>query len=223
MNKVDIKTLINKENPLVLDIGCYDGKDSLGLSQVLECDVHCFEADPLSQDLFESLHAENKRLILYKMAVSDVDGKIDFYQSNHPQSNSIKEPKEHVNVFPGVQFDEIINVQSIRLDTWYRSFTVFDAGQNWEPSSKHKLIIDFIWADVNGAEKDLIRGGLSALANTRYLYIEVAKKELYKGQSHYDPDSNKNWISEMLPHFRRISTYNWGENFGNILLKNIAL
>ncbi|MEN9248224.1 MAG: hypothetical protein Q6L50_08560 [Gloeomargarita sp. GMQP_bins_120] len=37
---------------------------------------------------------------------------------------------------------------------------------------------DFIWADVQGAEVDLIQGGLQALANTRYFYTEYANTEL---------------------------------------------
>lgn len=223
MNKQDLKKLINKENPLVLDIGCYNGKDSMELSYVLGCEVHCFEPDPLSQDLFEQTHAGNKDLILYKCAVSNIDGEIDFHQSNHPQSNSIREPKLHVDVFPGVKFDEVIKVQSIKLDTWLRNFQLFDAGRKWMASSKHDVIIDFIWADVNGAEKDLILGGLNALAKTRFLYIEVAQKELYKGQSIYDRFNDKTWITEMLPDFRRVSTHNWGESFGNVLLQNIKL
>lgn len=218
MNKQDIKTLINKENPLVLDIGCYNGKDSAELSEVLGCEVHCFEPDPLSQDLFETIHAGNKNLILYKCAVSNVDGEIDFHQSNHPQSNSIHEPKVHVDVFPGVKFDEVIKVQSIKLDTWLRNFQLFDAGRKWTQSSTHDVIIDFIWADINGAELDLLRGGWHALEKTRYLYIEAAAKELYKGQQHAER------IQQILAgDFQLIGRYNWGENFGNLLFKNTKL
>jgi 2-O-methyltransferase len=218
MNKQDIKQLINKEDPLVLDIGCYDGKDSLGLSNVLNCEVHCFEADPLSQDLFESIHAGNNKLFLYKCAVSNVDGEIDFYQSNHPQSNSIREPKVHVDVFPGVKFDEVTKVQSIRLDTWLRNYQLFDASRKWKAGSSHEVIIDFIWADVNGAEIDLLRGGWNALSKTRYLYIESGAKELYKGQLLADK------IQKMLAgDFQLIGRYNWGENFGNLLFKNTKL
>lgn len=207
MNKLEIKKLIDKADTFVLDVGCYNGKDSKELSDILDCDVHCFEPDPLSQDLFRTLHGENKRLHLYPVALSNKDGEIDFYQSNHPQSNSIREPKEHVNVFPGVKFDEMTKVKSMKLDTWFIDYV---AGTT-------KLIIDFIWCDVNGAEKDFILGGLSALSVTRYLYIEVSKKELYKGQEHYS------FLSHTLPDFKPINMYNWGDNFGNVLLKNTKL
>lgn len=208
MNKQEIKKLVDNYDPFVLDVGCYDGKDSKELSDVLNCDVHCFEPDPLSQDLFIINHQHNRRLHLYPYALTNFDGTIDFHQSNHPQSNSIREPKEHVNIFPGVVFDEVIKVKSMRLDTWYQF---------------ENRLIDFIWADVNGAEEDFIRGGLKTLAKTRYLYIELSNKELYEGQSFYDPRRAENVIRTLLSDFRVMLNYNWGKNFGNVLFKNIKL
>lgn len=198
MTKQEIKELVNKHHPMVLDVGCYDGKDSLALSQALNCDVHCFEPDPLSQDLFTVLHGNNPRLHLYPYALTDVDGETDFYQSNHPQSNSIKEPKLHLDVFPGVKFDDKIKVKTRRLDSWH-------TGE----------IIDFIWADVNGAERGFIMGGLKALSFTRYLYTEAGSKELYAGQANVDS------LVELLPGWKVMLLDNWGENYGNVLLKNM--
>lgn len=221
MNKQEIKELINKENPFVLDIGCYDGKDSKELSEVLACDVHCFEPDPLSQDLFQAVHEGNQQLILYPFALSNVDGEINFHQSDHPQSNSIHEPKKHLDLFPDVVFDEMIKVKSMRLDTWYKNYRISkqqkEKGHFCERCFYEWDIIDFIWADVNGSEKDLVLGGLKALRNTRYLYIEVARKELYVGQPHY------RFIDQLLPDFKMMLMHNWGDNFGNILYKNTKL
>lgn len=203
MNKQEIKTLVNKKNPFVLDVGCYDGKDSKALSEILNCDVHCFEPDPLSQDLFESLHGDNKRLHLHKFALGKVNGEIDFYQSNHPQSNSIHPPKRHLNLFPDVVFDEVIKVKSKMLDTWYLQ-------------RSESRVIDFIWADLNGAEEDFLLGAMTALSVTRFLYIECAKKELYDGQMHVD-----NILKILSNHnFEVLSFENWGESFGNVLFKN---
>lgn len=207
MNKEEIRKLIDRPCPFVLDVGCYDGKDSKELADTLHCDVHCFEPDPLSQDLFKLNHGNDRRLHLYPYALTNIDGTIEFYQSNHPQSNSIREPKDHLNLFPAVVFDETTKVKSLRLDTWYQE----------------ERIIDFIWADVNGSEIDFVLGGLRALANTRYLYIEVSKKELYEGQDFYDPARKQNRLSELLSDFRMLLAYNWGENFGNVLLKNMKL
>ena len=203
MNKQQIKSLVNKQDSFVLDVGCYDGKDSIELSEILKCDVHCFEPDPLSQDLFESLHGTNKRLHLHRFALGKENGEINFYQSNHPQSNSIHPPKRHLNLFPDVVFDEVIKVKSKTLDTWY-------------VQRSESRVIDFIWADLNGAEKDFLLGAMTALTVTRFLYIECAKKELYDGQMHVDN------ILKILKnhHFEVMAFENWGESFGNILFKN---
>lgn len=204
MNKQSLKELLHNPNPVILDIGCYDGKDSKELADIFNCEIHCFEPDPLSQDVFLSKHFDDHRLKLYGCALTNVDGEIDFYQSTHPQSNSTREPKEHINLFPTVKFDELTVVESRKLDTWYHHIL------------KDK-IIDFIWADVNGSEKDLIEGGLYALSKTRYIYIEVSKKELYAGQQHY------NFLDKLLPDFEMILMDNWGDSFGNVLLKNSKL
>jgi hypothetical protein len=42
--------------------------------------------------------------------------------------------------------------------------------------------VDFIWADVQGAEIDVIEGGQETLSRTRYLYTEYCDDELYEGQ-----------------------------------------
>lgn len=214
MNKHEIKSLINKKNPLVLDIGCYDGKDSKELSDILDCCVHCFEPDPLSQAVFKTSHKKPaSRLILYECAIGNINGKIPFYQSNHPQSNSIHTPKLHTSIFPEVEFDETIEVYSSTLDSWYELYRY-----GWKVIFPGQMpVIDFIWADVNGAERELILGGRYALKNTRYLYIEVANKELYAGQRTW------HYIKELLPNFEIQKAYNWGNNFGNILFKNMKL
>ena len=41
--------------------------------------------------------------------------------------------------------------------------------------------IDLIWADVQGAEADLIEGGTEALRRTRYFYTEYNNQELIRG------------------------------------------
>jgi hypothetical protein len=104
-----------------------------------------------------------------------------------------------------VEFDEITKVKSKKLDTWYLQRSEF-------------RIIDFIWADLNGSERDFILGGLTTLSATRFLYIEAAVKELYEGQPHVD--ELMSMIKNNLPYYETIAMYNWGENFGNVLLKN---
>lgn len=219
INKVDIAYMIGGEEPLILDIGCYDGKDSDELSDYfIRPEIHCFEADPRSQELFEKVSGWNSNLKLHKFAVGSTDGPKSLFQSDSKTrrhahnrsswsaSSSIRLPKTHLTLFPDVEFSvNPVEVDGISLDTWYKRFV--DA-----------RTIDFIWCDVNGAEGDVVLGGLEMLnKHTRYLYIETSDKELYEGQV------TKEKLLSLLPNFKEIGFYNFLGNFGNVLLKNEKL
>ena len=72
--------------------------------------------------------------------------------------------------------------------------------------------IDFIWADIQGAEGDMVRGGRQTLARTRYLYTEYSDEELYENQATLKE------ILELLPDFRVIEL--WTDD---VLLENQQL
>ena len=55
--------------------------------------------------------------------------------------------------------------------------------------------IDFIWADVQGAESDLVMGALKTLERTRFFYTEFSDQEWYEGQINFDT------LCSLLPNF----------------------
>ena len=72
--------------------------------------------------------------------------------------------------------------------------------------------IDFIWADIQGAEGEMVRGGMQALERTRYLYTEYSDDELYENQA------SMREILELLPDFRVLEL--WPDD---VLLENRRL
>jgi FkbM family methyltransferase len=109
--------------------------------------------------------------MLIEAAVGNQDGDTDFHMSERPgkewsYSSSIRLPKWHLIEYPDITFDKTIKVKILKLDTWHT------------PGCK----IDYIWADVQGAEEDLILGGLRTLSETHYFYTEFSDKEMYEGQ-----------------------------------------
>ncbi len=84
------------------------------------------------------------------------------------QSGSLRAPKTHLEVWPWVKFGEKISIKVMTLDEWAAGYGI-----------DH---VDFIWADVQGAEGDLIDGGRETLKRTRYFYTEYSNDEWYKGQ-----------------------------------------
>lgn len=217
ITKEYLASLMQVRRPLILDIGCYDARDSIELSKLLPGAIfHCFEPDPRSIAMAMNAGAGDN-FFLHDVALCAVDAAIDFHQSDSethrnrpgqtswPASGSIRKPKEHLTLFPEVEFKKVIKVKGVRLDTWYRQYL-------WP------LIIDLAWVDVNGAEEDLLLGGVSTFRNNvRYLHIEFAEKELYEGQI------NREKLLGMLPDFEVMGEYDFHGNFGNLLLNNKIL
>jgi FkbM family methyltransferase len=201
--------LLGKDDPVILDIGCNDGSHTLeflGLFQ--RARVYAFEPDPRALEGFRH-KVNDERAKLFDLAISDSDGTTKFYVSGglpSPEweklrpsgwdlSGSIKKPKEHLALHPWCTFGEPITIQTKKLDTWRSEESVTQ--------------IDFIWADVQGAEENLIRGGREALRHTRYLYTEYSNRELYEGQI------GLRKIRNLLPDFDVLYRF---EN--DVLLKN---
>lgn len=214
ISKISIAELIGKDDPVLIEIGSYDGKDGVELARQFHFPtLYCFEADPRSQQLWESFHQSSHNIRLIKSAIGNVDGHIKFNQSSSTTrkhyegaewsaSSSIKKPASHLELFPDVEFNKTILVPCMKLDTW---------------AMQHPEVIDFIWCDVNGGEEDVILGGLKTLQRTRFLYIEWSDKQLYEGQI------NQSQLMKLLPNFSLLGVYNFQGNFGNLLLKNNSL
>ncbi len=110
-------------------------------------------------------------------------------------SGSIRNPKGHLDMYPWCTFDKSFKVQTNTLDMWCDKEGV--------------KAIDLIWADVQGAEVDLIMGGMEALDKTRYFYTEYSNQELYEGQI------SLRQILKLLPDFKVLYRFSC-----DVLLKN---
>lgn len=208
-NLTELPALLGKDNPIILDIGCNDGSHTRGFLKLFKnSKVYAFEPDPRAQDRFR-YNVQDDRANLFSLAISDTNGEIDFHMSNGTPSpdweeklpkgwdlsGSIRNPKKHLDVHPWCTFDESIKVQSKTLDTWRDE-------QGIE-------VIDLIWADVQGAEVDLIKGGKKALCKTRFFYTEYCNQELYEGQI------SLRKILNLLPDFKVLYRFS-----SDVLLKN---
>lgn len=210
MRKEDIKILLNKENPVILEVGTNDGEDSEEFLKVFEkIQLYCFEPDPRAIKRFKNRMKDYSNYKLYEIAISNDNGYIDFNLSggNNPgvpgygdwdKSSSIKKPKLHLLQHKWCVFNKSIRVETKKLDNWF--------------SSENIENIDFIWVDVQGAEKEFIEGATETLKKTRYLYTEFDNVELYEGQPNLDQ------ILKMLPDFKIVK---FVEN--NVLLKNVKI
>lgn len=196
-----------KTADVILDIGCanIDPNDCVGdqnefqeLHRMFPRAIFClFEPDPRwYESIVRNIQVVQFYVHFYPWAISDHKGTINFHQSiDWKWSSSIRQPKDHLKIVPHIRFSDPIQVECVNLD--------------WFVLPK---IIDLIWADIQGAEVDMINGGKETLARTRYLYTEYDNVEMYAGQI------NLAGILERLPYFELVDSWH-----NNVLLRNTKL
>ena len=208
----DVRDLVGYGLKTILEIGANCGQTTVEFAKLMpSATICCFEPDPRAIRKFKSNMSrfEKNDIRLFEMAIGAKNGTIPFFQSaglEHVEefkegwdhSGSIKKPKNHLEVYPWVKFENQIDVPIMTLDSWGQENSIGD--------------VDFIWADVQGAEADMISGAQQTLKRTKYLYTE------YSNDEHYDGQVNLSDILKMLPDFRILKIF---EN--DVLLINIKL
>jgi FkbM family methyltransferase len=208
LSKSEIHELVGRDDPLILEIGCNDGGDSLAfLAEFSDCRLHCFECDPRPIRAFRS-QVSDDRCQLHEVALSDRTGVATLHMSGGTDnrfredwdlSSSLLEPTGHLSAVPWVTFERSCEVETVRLDDW---------ADRMIPDA----VVDFIWMDVQGAEHLVVSGGASTFTRTRFCYFEYSDSELYKGQQDLQT------LLRALGTYRLLATY---EN--NALAVNTAL
>lgn len=190
----------------LIEIGACDGDDTVKMNRILEASGLPYVQIAIEpcRDNFRIMSSKLNGLNVFTLhtAVGQVDGTVEFHYSNNRKyygSSSIRAPKESLSLWPDMSFVKM-EMDCARLDT---------LANEWFWSGKK---IDFIWADVQGAEIDLIAGGRETLARTRYLYTEYSDVELYEGEIKLDQ------ILAMLPGWEIVEKYDH-----DVLLRNTKL
>ncbi len=205
-----IVSLLQKPDPVILDIGCNDGTDTQCFLRLCpEAKLYCFEPDVRAAARFKTnMRPYLDKVALFEIAISDRNGKATFHPSNGEGeakewdlSGSIRRPKKHLVEYDWVRFDQPISVETRRLDDW--------CGE----ANLNK--IDLIWMDVQGAEADVIAGGKGTFSNTHFIYTEYSDKELYEGQL------SLQGILQLLPSFELVTQYPRAV-YGDVLLRNTS-
>jgi len=208
-----IRELIGSDARVILEIGAHQGWHTGEFHKAFpNALIYAFEPDPRAAAKFKA-HISRPQILMFELAIGATDGEAKFYASSglppdlspadaaiaYPQgwdqSGSLRLPKTHKTIWPWCKFENTVIVKTRRLDTWARENGI---GK-----------VDFIWADVQGAEGDLISGGHETLAKTRYLYTEYSNDEWYEGQ----PTLAQ--LMEMLPNFTVLKRYT-----ADVLLRN---
>lgn len=144
MSNFNINWLLEnlQENSTIFYIGAANLHDAVTIKKAFpKSKFYAFECSRFWVDQFPILEeAKNANINYFQLAMSDVDGTIDFYPCDNwdnnpwPVSSSIFAPNQSLDF---LQFSEKVSVESTTLKTF---------------SEKHNAYPDFIHIDVQGAE-----------------------------------------------------------------------
>lgn len=196
--------LSNKVRPFIIELGGCDGNETVTISQMLPgCNYVVLEPVPELAKIIRERKELGKNVTVIQKAIGREDGTTTLYVSSGTSpinnqsffaSSSIKHPLNAEKVFEGMKFEKT-RCEVVTLDTL------------WKERGSH--IIDFIFADLQGAEKDMILGGIEALKHTRYLYTEIDLGD------YYEDSVQLSGMLEMLPGWIVVEDYGT-----DVLLKN---
>ena len=208
LTAAEIRRYVGRNDPVIIEVGANCGQTTVKLLGAMPgATIFAFEPDPRAIAKFRA-SITSANVHLYECAIGAVSGTITFnqssgaehlpeYRNGWDQSGSIRRPKSHLQVWPWVRFETQIDVPITTLDIW---------------SEQHQLSrADFVWADVQGAESDLIDGATRFLRSSRYFYTEYSNEEWYEGQITLAQ------IRKKLPDFRLIRRYPMDALFENQL------
>jgi FkbM family methyltransferase len=206
LTAAEIRLRVGKDDPIIVEVGANCGQTTVELLKAMPgATIFAFEPDPRAIAKFRDA-ITSPRVHLYECAIGAVNGTISFNQSSGAehlpeysegwdQSGSIRRPNSHLKVWPWVRFEKQITVPIMTLDTWSEQHQVSTA--------------DFIWADVQGAESDLVEGAARFLRSSRYFYTEYSNDEWYEGQI------TLAGLLEKLPDFELVRRYPMDALFAN--------
>jgi FkbM family methyltransferase len=201
------RILHSLDAPVIYDLGAYCGEDSemmreaCGQSHTLNVIV---EPDPRNMQVIRDSR-RGVRTLLVEAAIADRTGFLNWYpaidkrnEGMRSGSGSIRKPTQHKRLFPDIQFGAPAPMPCWSFDHLALSCT------------GPLVPIDLIWADLQGAERDMIAGARFALGHARYLFIEAEETQLYEGQA------TRAELLAMLPQFRVIGEFDY-----NLLLEHV--
>tara|TARA_R100000664_G_C2759130_1_gene148605 strand:- start:3058 stop:3750 length:693 start_codon:yes stop_codon:yes gene_type:complete len=219
--KFDIfKILIEKQDPVIVEIGAHYGEDSVRFTEVFDnATIYCFEPDPRNIDIFKK-HISDPRIKLFEYALSNEEGTAEFYQSyqdyeldeipekyswidiedyknnklNNSGSSSLKKGYKHT-------LSQTITVKTRRFDNWYL---------------ENKLEnVDMVWIDVQGAERIVIEGMGDVISNITFIWIEY-------GETSYSGAMTRQETISLLKdkNFNLLKDFYNDQNTGDLLFYN---
>ncbi len=169
------------------EIGAYDAEFSINLrKRMKDIKIYAFEA---SKDNFEHFtrarNFHNKNIKYLNLALSDKTGDIDFFM----QDKNLDTNEMYTKIIPNNSLhkrkEENIQYQQIRISS--------ETLENFALSEKIDKESNSMWIDVEGSNKEVLKGASNILEFSELIYIEVEDKKFWENQ----------WLSEDVIKFMK--------------------
>jgi FkbM family methyltransferase len=189
-----IKKIIAKENPVIIEIGAHYGEDTLRFNEIfLDPTIYCFEPDPRNINIFKK-YVKSSNVKLFEVALSNKKGTSNFYQS-YQTFNAKSVPKKYDWIsIEDYKLNKLNNSGSSSLKKGYKHILEEKIIVNTDTFDSYfceTKTIDFVWIDVQGAEKEVLEGMSNSMTNIKYIWIEY-------GETDYEGGMNRSNTIELL-------------------------
>lgn len=154
---------------LIVDVGTYDGDSAIFFATRFKNRVIGFEPNPTAYAKAHENVARFSHVEVVNLGLSDSVGQFDFYVSKNGDSSSLLAIKD----FSEIELEKKITVSVTTLDIFLYN---------------HPEIL-LLKLDVQGAELNLLKGGVETLKRTKLVLTEVSIAEMYHNTClYYDLD-----------------------------------
>lgn len=214
---------IGKESKVIIEIGSHYGEDTIRFRHFFPNSmIYCFECDSRNIKVFEKYCNKLDNVKLIKKAVSNQEGILNFYLSykNYTDSNN---PKKY-------QYIDKYDFKDLNLNASGSSSLKKSNFEHLQDSIKTEVEsvtlnsfclqenidqIDFLWIDVQGAEKDVLDGGDEILHKVKYIQLEY-------GELIYEDAMSKTDTIDYMKKKKFYILHDWtpSSKTGDLLFKN---
>ena len=126
------------------------------------------EANPEKYDLINRKIKNFENMVLGKFAAGSNHSIRELNLANNGLSSSLLELGTHLNNYPEVKYNSIIEVEIKKVDEWI------------DENFNNKYLYNFINIDIQGFELEALKGMSNQLRIAEYVYLEVNFEQVYK-------------------------------------------
>jgi len=180
--------LQNKKSPLIIEIGAHYGEDTEDIIDVFDSpEVICFEPHPGNASFIrkhfkiegEFGYYKGAKICLYEVALSETNGESVFNVLDTPLPDEQKVPEKYswIDEEDYRQYN-LNNTGSCSLKKGYSDHKTYEITVQTKRLDDVLDVshVDFIWIDVQGAEREVVNGGRNIFSKTAYVWTECGEK-----------------------------------------------